>query len=86
MKRLLEVVFGVNLVLSLFQQWVIPSVTNSVETFSKMDPIGITERLLKLAVSFMHLTYLLLNYKVNNTDSDESTNLIILMKPALKFG
>lgn len=51
-KRLLEVVFGVNLVLALFQQWMIPSVTNSVDPFSQMDPIKITERLLKLSVSF----------------------------------
>lgn len=51
MKRLLEVTFGVNLVLALFQQWMIPSVTNSVDPFSEMDPIKITERLLKLSVS-----------------------------------
>lgn len=50
-KRLLEVIFGVNLVLALFQQWMIPTVTNSIVPFSEMDYVRITERLLKLAVS-----------------------------------
>lgn len=60
-KRLLELLFGVNLVLALFQQWMIPSITNSVETFSKMDPIRITERLLKLSVP-NHLLWLCFFY------------------------
>lgn len=60
-KRLVELAFGVNLVLALFQQWMIPSVTNSVDTFSTMDPIRITERLLKLAVP-NHLIWLCLFY------------------------
>ncbi|KAL0894797.1 hypothetical protein ABMA27_013323 [Loxostege sticticalis] len=60
-KRLLEVVFGVNLVLALFQQWMIPSVTNSVDPFSQMDPIKITERLLKLSVP-NHLIWLCFFY------------------------
>ena len=51
-KRVLELFFGINLALALFQQWMIPTITNSVETFTKMDPIRITERLLKLAVSY----------------------------------
>ncbi|XP_049865085.1 diacylglycerol O-acyltransferase 1 isoform X2 [Pectinophora gossypiella] len=60
-KRMLEVMFGVNLVLALFQQWMIPSVTNSVDTFSRMDPIRITERLLKLSVP-NHLIWLCFFY------------------------
>lgn len=57
LKRILEVVFGVNVVMALFQQWIIPSVRNSLIPFSNMD-IGLaTERLLKLAVS--------LNIKIN---------------------
>ncbi|KAJ0181865.1 hypothetical protein K1T71_002587 [Dendrolimus kikuchii] len=60
-KRLLEVIFGVNLVLALFQQWMIPSVTNSVETFTTMDPVRITERLLKLAIP-NHLLWLCFFY------------------------
>ncbi|KAJ2953643.1 hypothetical protein O0L34_g1255 [Tuta absoluta] len=61
MKRVLEVMFGVNLILALFQQWMIPSVTNSLETFSTMNPLKITERLLKLAVP-NHLIWLCFFY------------------------
>lgn len=51
LKRLLEVLIGVNVVMALFQQWIIPSVRNSLVPISNMD-IGLaTERLLKLAVS-----------------------------------
>ncbi|XP_063617631.1 diacylglycerol O-acyltransferase 1 isoform X2 [Cydia splendana] len=60
-KRLLEVVFGVNLVLALFQQWMIPSVTNSIVTFSRMDYLKMLERLLKLAVP-NHLMWLCFFY------------------------
>ncbi|KAF9809563.1 hypothetical protein SFRURICE_020860 [Spodoptera frugiperda] len=60
-KRLLELFFGINLALALFQQWMIPTITNSVETFTKMDVIRITERLLKLAVP-NHLLWLCFFY------------------------
>lgn len=50
LKRVLEVVFGVNVVMALFQQWIIPSVRNSLIPFSNMDVGLATERLLKLAV------------------------------------
>ncbi|XP_022820776.1 diacylglycerol O-acyltransferase 1 isoform X1 [Spodoptera litura] len=60
-KRVLELFFGINLALALFQQWMIPTITNSVETFTKMDPIRITERLLKLAVP-NHLLWLCFFY------------------------
>ncbi|XP_023949775.2 diacylglycerol O-acyltransferase 1 isoform X1 [Bicyclus anynana] len=60
-KRIIEVVFGVNLVLALFQQWMIPSVKNAVDPFSQMSVIKITERLLKLAVP-NHLIWLCLFY------------------------
>lgn len=51
LKRLLEVVIGANVVMALFQQWIIPSVRNSLIPFSNMDVALATERLLKLAVS-----------------------------------
>lgn len=54
LKRLLEVVIGVNVVMGLFQQWMIPSVKNSLIPFSNMDVAKATERLLKLAVSKIH--------------------------------
>lgn len=49
-KRCVEVVIGVNVVLGVFQQWMIPSVRNSLVPFSNMDVARATERLLKLAV------------------------------------
>ncbi|XP_045458752.1 diacylglycerol O-acyltransferase 1 [Melitaea cinxia] len=60
-KRIIEVVFGVNLVLALFQQWMIPSVTNAVDPFSEMSFVKVTERLLKLAVP-NHLIWLCFFY------------------------
>lgn len=51
LKRILEVLIGFNVVLGLFQQWMIPSVRNSLIPFSNMDVAKATERLLKLAVS-----------------------------------
>ena len=51
LKRILEVVIGVNVVMALFQQWMIPSVRNSLTPFTNMDVAKATERLLKLAVS-----------------------------------
>jgi diacylglycerol O-acyltransferase 1 len=50
-KRLLEVVVGINIVMALFQQWMVPSVKNSLIPFSNMEFTKATERLLKLAVS-----------------------------------
>jgi diacylglycerol O-acyltransferase 1 len=50
-KRLLEVAVGLNIVMALFQQWMIPSVKNSLVPFSNMEFTKATERLLKLAVS-----------------------------------
>ncbi|CAH0725833.1 unnamed protein product, partial [Brenthis ino] len=60
-KRIVEVVFGINLVLALFQQWMIPSVRNSVDPFSQMNIVKMTERLLKLAVP-NHLIWLCFFY------------------------
>lgn len=51
-KRILEVAIGVHLILALFQQWMIPSVKNSLTPFSNMEFTKSVERLLKLAVSF----------------------------------
>lgn len=58
LKRLLEVVIGFNVVLGLFQQWMIPSVKNSLIPFSNMDVAKASERMLKLAVNIFgqHMT------------------------------
>lgn len=50
-KRILEVLVGINIVMALFQQWMVPSVKNSLVPFSNMEFTKATERLLKLAVS-----------------------------------
>lgn len=50
-KRILEVVVGINIVMALFQQWMIPAAKNSLVPFSNMEFTKATERLLKLAVS-----------------------------------
>ena len=52
-KRILEVVIGINIVMALFQQWLIPSVRNSLVPFSNMEFTKITERLFKLAVRYL---------------------------------
>lgn len=61
LKRLLEVLIGVNVVMALFQQWIIPSVRNSLIPFSNMDVGLATERLLKLALP-NHLAWLCFFY------------------------
>lgn len=53
-KRLLEVIIGINIVMALFQQWMVPSVQNSLIPFSNMEFTKATERLLKLAVSSLN--------------------------------
>ncbi|CAK1549926.1 unnamed protein product [Leptosia nina] len=60
-KRIVEVIFGVNLVMALFQQWMIPAVQNALDPFSQMDYVRIVERLLKLAVP-NHLLWLCFFY------------------------
>ncbi|XP_064535216.1 diacylglycerol O-acyltransferase 1 [Drosophila montana] len=61
LKRLLEVLIGVNVLMALFQQWIIPSVRNSLIPFSNMDMALATERLLKLALP-NHLVWLCFFY------------------------
>uniref|UniRef100_A0A8D8ALR0 O-acyltransferase n=1 Tax=Culex pipiens TaxID=7175 RepID=A0A8D8ALR0_CULPI len=60
-KRLLEVVIGWHIVMGLFQQWMIPSVRNSLIPFSNMDLTKTSERLLKLAIP-NHLMWLCFFY------------------------
>lgn len=60
-KRILEVVIGVHIVMGLFQQWMIPSVKNSLIPFSNMDLTKTAERLLKLAIP-NHLMWLCFFY------------------------
>ncbi|KAL6263344.1 hypothetical protein P5V15_006142, partial [Pogonomyrmex californicus] len=62
-KRILEVVVGCQVVMSLFQQWMIPSVKNSLIPFSNMDVAKASERLLKLAIP-NHLIWLCFFYLI----------------------
>jgi diacylglycerol O-acyltransferase-1 len=61
LKRILEFVFGLQLVIALVQQWIIPTVKNSIIPFSNMDVVKIQERLLKLAIP-NHLIWLIWFY------------------------
>lgn len=61
LKRLMEVIIGANVLMALFQQWIIPSVRNSLIPFSNMDVVLATERLLKLAIP-NHLVWLCFFY------------------------
>lgn len=74
-KRILEVVIGMNIVMALFQQWMIPSVQNSLVPFSNMEFTKATERLLKLAVSssFKHLMTMI----DNNLSLEDSKSLYL---------
>lgn len=60
-KRILELVVGVNIAMALFQQWMVPSVKNSLIPFSNMEFTKATERLLKLAIP-NHLIWLCMFY------------------------
>ncbi|EDV99301.1 GH13104 [Drosophila grimshawi] len=61
LKRLLETFVGVNVVLAIVQQWITPSVRNSLIPFSNMNMGVATERLLKLALP-NHLCWLCFFY------------------------
>lgn len=50
LKRIFEVVVGIQIIFAVMQQYMIPSVKNSLIPFSNMDVTKATERLLKLAV------------------------------------
>ncbi|XP_011872103.1 PREDICTED: diacylglycerol O-acyltransferase 1 [Vollenhovia emeryi] len=62
-KRIVEVLVGCQVVMSLFQQWMIPSVKNSLIPFSNMDVAKASERLLKLAIP-NHLVWLCFFYLI----------------------
>ncbi|KAF0301217.1 Diacylglycerol O-acyltransferase 1 [Amphibalanus amphitrite] len=62
-RRVLELIVGINMMVALFQQWIIPSVRNSLEPFSKMDITHTTERLLKLAIP-NHLLWIVSFYLI----------------------
>lgn len=62
-RRALEVIVGLNLVMAIVQQYITPSVVNSLMSFATMDVNKASERLLKLAVP-NHLLWLVCFYLV----------------------
>jgi len=60
-RRGLEVIVGLNLVMAIVQQYIIPSVVNSLMSFATMDVNKASERLLKLALP-NHLLWLVCFY------------------------
>ncbi|KAJ3632944.1 hypothetical protein MTP99_009924 [Tenebrio molitor] len=66
LKRIFEVLAGTQLILCIFQQYMIPSVKNSLIPFSNMDVTLASERLLKLAIP-NHLAWLCMFYIMFNS-------------------
>uniref|UniRef100_A0AAX7V9K9 O-acyltransferase n=1 Tax=Astatotilapia calliptera TaxID=8154 RepID=A0AAX7V9K9_ASTCA len=60
-RRLFEMLFLMQLLVGLIQQWMVPSVQNSMKPFQEMDFSRMVERLLKLAVP-NHLIWLIFFY------------------------
>uniref|UniRef100_A0A665TN36 Diacylglycerol O-acyltransferase 1-like n=1 Tax=Echeneis naucrates TaxID=173247 RepID=A0A665TN36_ECHNA len=61
MRRLLEMLFLMQLLVGLIQQWMVPTIQNSMKPFQEMDFSRMVERLLKLAVP-NHLIWLIFFY------------------------
>lgn len=61
LKRILELLIGIQVMAALFQQWMIPSVKHALIPFSNMDVLKATERLLKLSIP-NHLMWLISFY------------------------
>ncbi|XP_071959644.1 diacylglycerol O-acyltransferase 1-like [Antedon mediterranea] len=60
-RRIIEIVFLLQLMLGLVQQWIVPTVMNAVKPFNEMDLKRIVERILKLAIP-NHFIWLLFFY------------------------
>ncbi|KAM9015772.1 LOW QUALITY PROTEIN: diacylglycerol O-acyltransferase 1 [Ara ararauna] len=61
LRRLFEMLFFIQLLVGLIQQWMVPTIQNSMKPFRDMDYSRIMERLLKLAVP-NHLIWLIFFY------------------------
>ncbi|RWS23904.1 diacylglycerol O-acyltransferase 1-like protein [Leptotrombidium deliense] len=60
-RRFIEMVFLLQLILGLIQQWLIPTINNSLKPLQEMNYLKMAERLLKLAVP-NHVIWLLFFY------------------------
>ncbi|XP_057211138.1 diacylglycerol O-acyltransferase 1a [Triplophysa rosa] len=61
LRRLFEMLFLIQLMVGLIQQWMVPTIQNSMKPFQNMDFSRMVERLLKLAVP-NHLIWLIFFY------------------------
>ncbi|XP_062414671.1 diacylglycerol O-acyltransferase 1a isoform X2 [Pungitius pungitius] len=61
LRRLFEMLFIMQLLVGLIQQWMVPTIQNSMKPFQEMDFSRMVERLLKLAVP-NHLIWLIFFY------------------------
>lgn len=61
LRRLMEMLFFMQLLVGLIQQWMVPTIQNSMKPFRDMDYSRMVERLLKLAVP-NHLIWLIFFY------------------------
>lgn len=61
LRRILEMLFFTQLLVGLIQQWMVPTIQNSMKPFKDMDYSRIIERLLKLAIP-NHLIWLIFFY------------------------
>ncbi|PIK44222.1 putative diacylglycerol O-acyltransferase 1 [Apostichopus japonicus] len=68
-RRIVELVFLLQLSLCLIQQWIVPLVYNAMKPFSEMDVTRMVERILKLAVSFFFQISLKLKLKFPTSNS-----------------
>uniref|UniRef100_H3AC93 O-acyltransferase n=1 Tax=Latimeria chalumnae TaxID=7897 RepID=H3AC93_LATCH len=74
LRRLFEMLFFMQLLVGLIQQWMVPTIQNSMKPFKDMNYSRIIERLLKLAVSirllFLFIPFYFLNRKKANVVSN----------------
>ncbi|KAL7639769.1 UNVERIFIED_CONTAM: hypothetical protein RMT77_009179 [Armadillidium vulgare] len=78
LRRILELFILFNILLGLFQQWIIPSVKNSFKPFAEMNYMKCTERILKLAIP-NHLLWLIWFYSFFHS-------FLNMMGEVLRFG
>ncbi|PVD20728.1 hypothetical protein C0Q70_18889 [Pomacea canaliculata] len=74
-KRMLEMLFLTSLMLGLVQQWIVPTVNNSLKPLSEMDFFRVMERLLKLAVP-NHFIWLIFFYCMFHSMLNVSAELL----------
>ena len=74
-RRALEVVVGINVGMAVVQQYIIPSVVNSLMSFAMMDVNKASERLLKLALP-NHLLWLLFFYIIFHSVMNTSGEIL----------